>query len=125
MTARVLAASLLFASVGAHAASPVDAEMQRLAKRSGCYLCHGPGAKAAAGQGRALLGPTWKDIAQRYQGQKGAAERLTRTVLSGTGQKAADRHWAGKAPFEAMPANAGEISADNAAKLVRWILSQG
>ena len=124
MTARVLAAVFLFASLGGHAAPPADAGMERFATSSGCYLCHGPGAKTA-GQGRPLLGPTWKDIAQRYKGQKGAAERLTRTVLSGTGQKAADRHWAGKAPFEAMPANAGEISADNAAKLVRWILSQG
>lgn len=102
--------------------------MNRIASSSGCLLCHsvrplGPekSAERPPINARSLpLGPAWSDVAKKYKDQRGAAERLTNSVLKGTGRQSGDRHW-GSTP-RGMPPNTGEISKVNAQRLVHWIL---
>ena len=92
----------------------------RLASQSGCLTCHHiePGAKGP--DGLPPVGPAWRDVAQKYKGQKGAEDALTKAVLQGSNPY--DSHWKGKASGLAMPPNAVAIGKDDARKLVGWIL---
>jgi cytochrome c len=86
-------------------ATPALADMQ-LAKTKNCMACHAAAMK--------LVGPSFKDIAAKYAGQKDAVDKLaTKVIKGGSGV------W-GPVP---MPANA-QVSPDDAKKLVTWILSQ-
>ena len=106
----------------------LEKQMTRIASDSGCFLCHNVRTTAPSQSGplsgtrNLALGPAWRDVAKKYAGQKGAAQRLTRTVMQGTGRRPGDRHLK-NAGADRMPPNAGEISEANARKLVRWILT--
>lgn len=78
---------------------------EALAQKSGCLACHSVDNK--------IVGPAYKDIAEKYKDDAGAADRLTQKVLEGGGGV-----W-GEAP---MPPNV-LVSKDDARKLVEWILS--
>ena len=122
-TFRWLAASALFLVAAAHAASdPADPAMLKLASRSGCLTCHHiqPGATPDP-RGALPIGPAWADVAIRYRGNAGAADQLTRTVMSGSSPYAS--HWKGKVSGLAMPPNAVAIGDADARKLVGWILA--
>lgn len=103
------------------AAEAGDAAMRELARRAGCSLCHEVPARAGALNPRPLA-PGWGQIAERYRGDPRAEERLTRTVLGGTGPLLSDRHWRTKVFFSEMPNNDVQISAAEARALVSWIL---
>ncbi len=76
-----------------------------LARQKVCMGCHAPDRK--------LVGPSFKDIATRYAGQKDASARMAdKIVRGGSGV------W-GPVP---MPANP-KVSADEAKRLADWILS--
>lgn len=76
-----------------------------LAKSKNCLACH-----AAE---RKLVGPSFKDIAERYKDDKSAEAKLvTKTMRGGSGV------W-GPVP---MPANP-QVSEAEAKQLVQWILS--
>ena len=109
----------------AMAAEPSNDAMNRLASAKGCYLCHR--AEAPAPDPHAMLphAPSWKDIALKYKGQKGAEQRLTLIVLRGSGgREDKDRHWHGKVSDAGMLRNAPAIDKEQARQLVHWILSQ-
>lgn len=76
-----------------------------LAKAKNCMACHAVGNK--------VVGPSFKDVAAKYAGQKDAEDKLTQKVLKG-GSGA----W-GAVP---MPANA-QVSEAEARALVKWTLS--
>lgn len=76
-----------------------------LAAAKNCMACHATDKKR--------IGPAYKDIAKKYAGDKGAADRLAAKVIKG-GSGA----W-GAVP---MPANP-QVSEADAKKLVGWILS--
>ena len=100
--------SLILASLiaGLCAAGSAAAQSQAdLAKAKNCLACHAVDKK--------LVGPAYKDVAAKYAGDKGAAARLAKKIREG-GVGA----W-GQVP---MPANP-QVSADEANKLVTWILS--
>ena len=61
-----------------------------------------------------LVGPSYKDVAAKYAGQADAVEKLSGKVIKG-----GSGVW-GPVP---MPANA-QVSADEAKKLVTWIMTQ-
>lgn len=87
------------------AASPARAS-DELAKKHACFACHAIDKK--------LVGPSYKDVAAKYRGDKGAGARLVAKVKKGgTGV------WG----QVAMPPNAAVPDADIRA-LVKWILSQ-
>ncbi len=78
---------------------------EELAKSKGCLACHAVDKK--------IVGPAFKDVAQKYSGQKDAEAKLAEKVVKG-----GSGVW-GQIP---MPPNP-RVSADEANKLVQWILS--
>jgi len=90
-------------AAAAQAADPKAAEA--LAKTSGCFACHTVDKK--------LVGPSYKDIAAKYRGKKGAEADLFKKVKAG-GKGA----W-GEIP---MPPNAHVKDADIKA-IVQWVMS--
>ena len=81
---------------------------QALANAKGCMACHQLDAKK--------IGPSYREVAKKYQGQKEALPMLARKVLEG-----------GKGVWGevAMPANKTlGVTEAEATKLVTWILSQ-
>ncbi len=99
LIATLLTAASLLAGVPAAQAS------EALARANNCLSCHTVNKR--------LIGPSFKEIALRYQG-KGADEALVRKVREG-----------GSGSFGAvpMPANPNLSEAD-ARALVKWILRQ-
>lgn len=96
----ILATSVaLLLSVGA-SASP------ELAKKHACFACHAVDKK--------LVGPSYKDVAAKYRGDKAAEGRLVDKVKKGS-----QGTW-GQVP---MPPNAAVPDGD-VRTLVKWILSQ-
>lgn len=98
---------LAFASVAAGfvVCAPAMADLQ-LATAKNCMACHSVDKK--------LVGPSYKDVAAKYAGQKDAAAKLEAKVLKG-----GSGVW-GPVP---MPANT-QVSPDEARKLVAWVLAQ-
>lgn len=92
-------------AAGMSACVPAWADMQ-LATSKNCMACHAVDKK--------LVGPSYKDVAAKYAGQPDAVDKLAAKVMKG-----GSGVW-GPVP---MPANA-QVSADEAKKLVAWILTQ-
>ena len=86
-------------------AAPAQADLQ-LATAKNCMACHAVDKK--------LVGPSYKDVAAKYAGQKDAVEKLSDKVIKGGAGV-----W-GPIP---MPANT-QVTPDEAKKLVAWILTQ-
>lgn len=98
-----------------------DDVMTQLARNAGCLTCHQiePGGKGP--DGLPPIGPAWREVAAKYQGQKGAVDALTLTVMKGSNPY--ESHWKGKVSGLAMPPNAVAIKQADAKKLVGWILA--
>jgi cytochrome c len=96
---------LVLSIAGLAVAAPARAQ-EDLAKKHGCFACHTVDKK--------LVGPSYKEVAAKYQGDKGAEAKLFDKVKKG-GQGV----W-GQVP---MPPNASVPDSDIKA-LVKWILSQ-
>jgi len=103
------------------AATANDDAMIALATHSGCMTCHSIKPVSPSDPGAKPVGPAWADVAAKYKGKKGAAQKLTATVMQGSNPYAS--HWKGKVTGLAMPPNAVAIQRDDARQLVRWILS--
>lgn len=95
----------LFALVAAVSVTAPAFADQALATSKNCMACHAADKK--------LVGPSFKDIAKKYAGDKAAADKLAEKVLKGGAGV-----W-GPVP---MPANP-QVSADESKKLVAWILA--
>ena len=76
-----------------------------LARKKNCMACHTVEKK--------IVGPSYKDVARKYAGQKDAESRLAEKIVKG-----GKGSW-GEIP---MPPNA-TVKPDEAAALARWILS--
>ncbi len=95
----------LFALVAAVSVTAPAFADQALATSKNCMACHAADKK--------LVGPSFKDIAKKYAGDKAAADKLAEKVVKGGAGV-----W-GPVP---MPANP-QVSADESKKLVAWILA--
>jgi cytochrome c len=93
----------LFAAALATTALPAFAQLD-LAQKKNCLACHAVDKK--------VVGPSYKEVAAKYAGQKDAVEKLTQKVVKG-GVGA----W-GQIP---MPANP-QVTEAEAKQLVTWIL---
>ena len=100
---RKLPASLLIAMT-AVAAAPAFAQAD-LAQKKNCMACHAIDKK--------LVGPSYKDVAAKYAGQKDAVDKLAQKVVKG-----GSGSW-GAVP---MPANP-QVTEAEAKQLVQWILT--
>ena len=76
-----------------------------LATKKNCMACHAVDKK--------LVGPAYKDVAEKYAGQKDAVDKLAQKILKG-----GSGVW-GAIP---MPANP-QVSDAEAKQLVQWVLS--
>lgn len=99
----IAAAAASLVATGAQAADAKAAEA--LAKTSGCLACHTPDKK--------LVGPSYKEIADRYRKDKGAPANLAQRV------KAGGKGVWGDIP---MPPNA-HVKDPDIKTMVEWILS--
>ena len=95
---------LLCVALSAFASSGAFAQAD-LAKAKNCMACHAVSNK--------LVGPSYKDVADKYGNQKGAEDKLVQKVMKG-GAGA----W-GPVP---MPANP-QVSEAEARSLVKWVLA--
>ncbi len=95
----------LFAFVAAVSISAPALADQALATSKNCMACHAVDKK--------LVGPSYKDVAKKYAGQKDAADKLASKIRGG-----GSGVW-GVIP---MPANPQVNDAD-AKKLAAWVLS--
>jgi cytochrome c len=95
------AAAVFFSVATAHAA-----EAERLNKEKGCSACHAIDKK--------LVGPSYKDIAAKYKGDRGAQTDLEKKVRDGSSGV-----W-GAIP---MPPHKGRLSDAEIAALVRWVMT--
>jgi cytochrome c len=94
----------LAATAGLMLAGGVQAS-EKLAQASGCMTCHAVDKK--------VLGPSYKDVAAKYRGDKGAEAKLIQKV------KAGGKGVWGDVP---MPPNA-HVKDEDIKTLVRWVLS--
>jgi cytochrome c len=77
-----------------------------LAQKKNCMACHQVDKK--------VVGPSYKDVAAKYAGQKDAADKLAQKIVKG-----GSGVW-GAVP---MPANP-QVSEAEAKQLAAWVLSQ-
>lgn len=99
-----LAAVVVAASFGLSATAMAQ-DGEALAKSSGCMACHAVAAKR--------IGPSFKDVAAKYQGQAGAEAMLVTKI-----QKGGSGNW-GKIP---MPPNP-KVDDAAAKALVTWVMA--
>ncbi|MFY3386852.1 c-type cytochrome [Paracidovorax sp. MALMAid1276] len=86
-------------------AAPAMAD-QALATAKNCMACHATDKK--------LVGPSYKEVAAKYAGQKDAVDKLAAKIIKGGAGV-----W-GPVP---MPANA-QVNDAEAKKLAAWVLTQ-
>jgi cytochrome c len=93
----------LIALLALAAVSPAFANADLAAKKN-CLACHATDKK--------LVGPSYKDVAAKYAGQKDAVAKLAEKI-----QKGGVGAW-GQIP---MPAN--QVTPDEAKQLATWVLT--
>ncbi|GAC1527678.1 MAG: cytochrome C-551 [Ramlibacter sp.] len=96
--------ALIALAVALAAAGPALAD-QALATSKNCMACHAVDKK--------LVGPAYKEVAAKYAGQAGAADKLAVKI-----QKGGSGVW-GPVP---MPANT-QVNEAEAKQLANWVLS--
>ncbi|MBI3146547.1 MAG: c-type cytochrome [Pseudogulbenkiania sp.] len=99
---RVVVAGLVLLP-GLAAAEPSAGEA--LAKKNGCFACHSIQKK--------VIGPAYKDVAERYDGEKGAADKLVHKIKEGG---------SGVWGSAGMPPQA-HLKDEDIRSMVDWILS--
>ena len=86
--------------------APLASADQALAQKNACMSCHAVDKK--------VVGPSFKDVAKKYKGDKTAEARLVGKV-----KKGGSGVW-GKVP---MPPNP-QVKDDDIKKIVKWVLAQ-
>jgi cytochrome c len=100
---RVIAACAMSAAFALSGAAQAN---EKLAQSSGCMTCHGVDKK--------IIGPSYKEIAAKYRGDKSAEASLIKKV------KAGGKGVWGDIP---MPPNA-HLKDEDIKTLVAWVLAQ-
>ncbi|MEO6118360.1 MAG: c-type cytochrome [Methylotenera sp.] len=107
MKALLLAIAAAGSMLVAAQANAVDAKAaEALAQKSGCLACHSIDKK--------VLGPSYKDVAAKYKGDKTAEAKLIAKVKAG-----GSGVW-GPIP---MPAHSPQVKDADIKTVVQWILS--
>lgn len=77
---------------------------EKMAKEKNCFACHQMEKK--------LVGPSFKQISEKYQGDNKAKELLTKKVVGGS-----------SGVWGAVPMPANKITQQEADQLITWILN--
>jgi cytochrome c len=94
------------AALGVLSAAPAFADAGAdLAKAKNCLACHAVDKK--------LVGPSYKDVAAKYAGDKAAAGKLAEKIQKG-----------GVGVWGQMPMPPNQVTPDEAKKLAEWVLAQ-
>lgn len=104
---KLITVSLLVAA-GILSAGAAQAD-EALAKSKNCLSCHAVDKK--------VVGPSYKDIAKRYAGDKTAEAKLSEKIVKG-GKGAWAKELGAEVP---MPPNP-QVKPDEATKLAKWVL---
>jgi cytochrome c len=99
-------------TVAAAAQEPPAKAPLELAKQSGCLECHGVDAM--------VIGPAYRDVAERYKDDATARERLIETV-----KKGGKGNWARISRGVPMPPHSPRLTDEEISVLVNWILGFG
>lgn len=94
----------MMAAAGIVMAGQAQAD-EALAKAKNCMSCHAIDKK--------LVGPSYKDVAAKYQGDKGAVATLAAKIKAG-----------GKGVWGQIPMPPNNVTEDEAKKLATWVLAQ-
>ena len=90
-------------AVAATAMNCLSATMPPQAQSKGCLSCHAIETK--------IIGPSYKDVAKKYVGDKTAQDRLVKKIVNG-----------GSGVWGTMPMPGGLVDEADARVLVKWIL---
>ena len=85
------------------AAAPATADMA-MAQAKGCTACHAVDKK--------VVGPSYKDVAKKYKGNKDAQATMVNSILKGSSGK-----------YGPIPMPPNKVTDDEAKKLAAWILT--
>lgn len=102
-----VAGALALLSAGANAAID-DKKATEIMNKAGCGACHNVDKK--------LVGPSYKDVAKKRKGEKGAAVSLAKKVRQGGSGTY------GQIPMP--PTGAGQIADGDLKELIDWVLSK-
>ena len=80
-------------------------EPAKLAQQKGCLACHQVDKK--------VVGPSYKDVAKKYAGQAGAAEKLAKVIENG-----------GVGVWGQIPMPKNNVTPAEAQQLATWVLAQ-
>jgi cytochrome c len=103
-----VSASLLFLLLLSSPAWATD--VKDIINENGCFACHSVNDK--------LVGPSFKMVADRYRGQKGADEMLAKKIIAG-----GNGNWDKITGGVMMPPHPNMSQAD-AEEMAKWVLSQ-
>ena len=107
---RCVALFAIAATAGTVAAQTAVPEPTELVDAQHCMFCHTPD--------MTFLGPSFHEIAQRYRDDPDAGATLERKLRVG-----GPAHW-GDTPMPPAMDRGGPLSADDARRLVQWVLNQ-
>ena len=84
-------------------------DVKALLNQNGCFACHSVDQK--------LVGPSFKQVADRYRGKKGSLDMLAKKIISG-----GNGHWNDLTGGMMMPPHP-DLSGKQAKEIAAWILS--
>lgn len=93
----------IMAAAGVVVAGQAHAD-EALAKAKNCMTCHAVDKK--------LVGPSYKDVAAKYKGDKGAVATLATKIKAG-----------GKGNWGQIPMPPNNVTEDEAKKLATWVMA--
>ncbi|MFC0444344.1 c-type cytochrome [Pseudidiomarina halophila] len=105
MLQKLIGSSIVFATLLFSANLQANEEAEKLAQQNACTACHGIENK--------IVGPAYKDVAEKYAGQDNAVATLKDSIKNGGKGK-----W-GQTPMPAQP----QLSDEQLTLLAEWILS--
>lgn len=105
MKRQLMVGLVVIAALGSTMNASADEEGFKVAKRNGCFGCHGIDTQ--------VIGPPWKEVSAKYAGNANAKEILLTSLRKGSRGK-----W-GSVP---MPVQ-GRVSDEDAAVVINYVLS--
>lgn len=105
----VSAAILFLLDLSSTAWAKESSAVKALVNQNGCMACHTVDQK--------LVGPSFKQVADRYRGKKGSLDMLAKKIIAG-----GNGHWNDLTGGMVMPSHP-DLSSKEAKEIAAWVLS--